>query len=320
MLRSDFDLLVGHFFARMRAPLLSGNQNRGAGNRTLPARSLSPSVVVEFVAEVGVAVNWRCAVATVLSVGLFAGLAALPAQASIRGCDPAYLKTAYSEPHQLAAVEGAIYALLANNAYDHSEHPHFALPPGWQELQRGGQGDLQYSLFAQQRDAQPERLVIAFRGTDSKQDWWSGNILGAQYEQAAAVISAVREQYPNLPLTATGHSLGGGLALHVSMRFAGISAYAFNPSPLVRQPQPIQRNRRVIYWEADDVLHWARWAWEKTPGAVYWRFSFVRGDGHNALVLAKGLLMLGALMNPDLAQTLQQNCRINPLLKYGTAD
>lgn len=233
--------------------------------------------------------------------------------ASIRGCDPGYLEKAYSEPHRLAAVEGAIYALLANNAYDHTDQPQFALPADWQLGHRASHGDLQYSLFEQRADGAVQKVVLAFRGTDNQRDWWTGNILADQYERAAQIVQTMRARYPGVVLVATGHSLGGGLALHVSMRFAGVSAYAFNPSPLVRQPESVQRNRRVIYWEAEDVLHWARWAWEKTPNAVYWRFSFVRGNGHNALVLAKGLLMLGALMDPDLATTLQQNCRINPL-------
>ncbi len=240
-------------------------------------------------------------------------LVALPAAASIRGCDPAYLEDAYSESHRLAAVEGAAYALLASNAYDDREQPQFALPAGWQEVTRSAEGDLQYSLFELQRDGSLQKVVIAFRGTDSDRDWWTGNITGEQYEQAAQIVRDVRTRYPGTPIVATGHSLGGGLALHVSMRYAGISAYAFNPSPLVRQPQTVHANRRVIYWEANDLLHWGRWAMAKTPGAVYWRFSFVNGNGHKSLVLAKGLLMLGALMNPELADTLQQNCRINPL-------
>lgn len=262
-----------------------------------------------FFTEVGVRVNWRNAVA----IGLVVFGALLPARASIRSCDPGYLESAYSEPHRLAAVEGAIYALLASNAYDQSEQPQFALPADWQEASRSAVADLQYSVYTQQRDGALQKVVIAFRGTDSERDWWTGNILGEQYEHAAQIVRKVQAQYPSTPLVATGHSLGGGLALHISMRFAGISAYAFNPSPLVREPAQIQRNRRIIYWEANDVLHWGRWALSKTPGAVYWRFSFVKGDGHKSLVLAKGLLMLGALMNPELATTLQQNCRINPL-------
>lgn len=236
-----------------------------------------------------------------------------PAQASIRGCDPSYLETAYSEAHRLAAVEGAVYALLASNTYEDAGQPQFTLPAGWTLLQRSAAGDLHYQLYEQQRDGVRLKRVLAFRGTDSHRDWWSGNITGAQYQQAAQITEQILAQYPDAPLVATGHSLGGGLALHVSMRFAGVSAYAFNPSPLVREPAAIAHNRRVIYWEANDVLHWGRWALSKTPGAVYWRFSFVKGDGHKSTVLAKGLLMLGALMNPELANTLQQNCRIDPL-------
>ncbi len=246
-------------------------------------------------------------------VALSAAVTALPAAASIRGCDPSYLEPAYSESHRLAAVEGAVYALLASNAYDGNEQPQFALPTGWQEVARDAQGDLQYSLYELQRDGALQKVVVAFRGTDSERDWWTGNLTGEQYEQASQIIRSAQARYPTTPLVATGHSLGGGLALHVSMRFAGVSAYAFNPSPLVRQPQTIQNNRRVIYWEANDLLHWGRWAMAKTPGAVYWRFSFVKGNGHKSLVLAKGLLMLGALMNTELAATLQQNCQINPL-------
>ena len=239
----------------------------------------------------------------------------LELSASIRGCDPQYLRQAYSEAHQFAAIEGAPYALLANNAYA-TAGTRFQLPAGWQSLKQGNehrQIGLQYELFGWQESGQTQRLTLAFRGTDELIDWWHGAITGTQYQQALAITAGIRKQYPGLPLVVTGHSLGGGLALHVSMLMEQVSAYAFNPSPITRNPAKPMKNRRVVYWEYDDPLHYGRRLLMQVPDAVFWKFDFVKRDGHKSEVLAKGLLMLAALNNDEYAQTLVRNCDIDPL-------
>ena len=260
-------------------------------------------------------------------ISLFFVVFSLSAQASILGCDPEYLRTAYSEAHQFAAIEGAPYALMANNAYSAAHSANFALPAGWQIVaqftQRSPSG-LQYRVFAKAdsdaasssatNDAPPfNEIVLALRGTDELADWWHGNITGDQYQQSLALIDELRAKYPNSKLTVTGHSLGGGIALYLSMMRTQISAYVFNPSPVTHTPATPIQNRRVVFWEYDDPLHFGRRWLMRVPKTVFWKFDFVKRDGHKSEVLAKGLLMLAALNNPNYAEVLAQNCAINPL-------
>lgn len=261
-------------------------------------------------------------------ISLYLLVFSLTTQASILGCDPEYLRKAYSEAHQLAAIEGAPYALMANNAYSAAHSTNFALPAGWQIVaqytQRGPTG-LQYRVFAKRAEldagssldtgnaSQFAEIVLALRGTDELADWWHGNISGEQYQQALALIDELRAKFPRSKLTVTGHSLGGGIALYLSMMRVQVSAYVFNPSPVTHTPATPIRNRRVVFWEYDDPLHFGRRWLMHVPKTVFWKFDFVKRDGHKSEVLAKGLLMLAALNNPNYAEVLAQNCAINPL-------
>lgn len=77
--------------------------------------------------------------------------------------------------------------------------------------------------------------IIAFRGTDflTREDWRYGNIGPQQNRRGLAIVDKVREQWadPNAPIIVTGHSLGGAIAMHVSLRRQNVTAYAFNTSP-----------------------------------------------------------------------------------------
>lgn len=267
------------------------------------------------------------AVCVVLSLLLFFWWSPTIVAADLRGCTTKSWSKMYGRPHKLAAIEGVPYALLSSNVYADTGARKFELPPGFRELPfefSVGASDLAFALYAYRSEraftdadaphgkADIDNLVLVFRGTDSGQDWWAGTIRGVQYEQALALTQAVQAKYPDKKLVATGHSLGGGLALHVSMHLKGISAYAFNPSPLTHAPAQALRNRRVIYWETGDPLHYARAAWAKAPNTIYWKFTFVEDNGHNSAAMAKGLLTLAATMNKDYAKLLKTNCAIAP--------
>lgn len=105
-----------------------------------------------------------------------------------------------------------------------------------------------------------ERRVIAFRGTDTKQlsDWFYGNIGSTQRDQGRDLYKAEREKLDSqgaagVPIAVTGHSLGGAIAIQISLENPGVDAYVFNTSPRYTLLPP-NANRRVAIAERGDIL------------------------------------------------------------------
>ncbi len=109
-------------------------------------------------------------------------------------------------------------------------------------------------------DGALERRVIAFRGTDRSQltDWFYGNLGSTQREQGLALYERERGKLnadggKGVPITVTGHSLGGAIAIQVSLAHEGVDAYVFNTSPRYQLVQP-NANRRIAIAERGDFL------------------------------------------------------------------
>lgn len=105
-----------------------------------------------------------------------------------------------------------------------------------------------------------ERRVIAFRGTDRKQlsDWIDGSIRSTQREQGLGLYNEERaaldaEGGKGIPITVTGHSLGGAIAIQVSLQHEGVDAYVFNTSPRYTLLPP-NKNLRLAIAERGDIL------------------------------------------------------------------
>ncbi|SNS10684.1 Protein of unknown function [Pseudomonas japonica] len=101
-----------------------------------------------------------------------------------------------------------------------------------------------------------ENYILAFRGTDSLADFKSGNnpIFQRQNGYALAVFDQVRDLYSPREITVVGHSLGGGIAIHVSLNRANVKAYSFNGSPVFRSDGVPFRNERYSIVEHGEVL------------------------------------------------------------------
>jgi hypothetical protein len=149
-----------------------------------------------------------------------------------------------------------VYAVLSNNVYKPADHPEiwvdaqeweavcddrfrtrnaYGLPDCNPENPGNGLEAKTYLRWPGGSKAQPAELVFVFRGTTSLSDWWCGNFWDCQYGEAddyvRTRIDRYRGKYPGIAVTATGHSLGGGLAQHVAFCFEGSRAIAFNTSP-----------------------------------------------------------------------------------------
>lgn len=202
----------------------------------------------------------------------------------------------------------ATYAILSNNAYKR-ERP-LPLPEGWSEVKEKrfdpGSG-LAYAVFERlDEDDNLQEVVVAFRGTDDLKDWVHNldPFYGAQSHEARRAFEALRSQYatPDVKLSATGHSLGGGLALEMALQFPGVEAIAFDSAPILRAGNPILANRRTSIWEAGEILEPLRD--EKSEWLVEWQGTQLVGvdfdsgskvKQHKIEPLARGLVRLAAL-------------------------
>lgn len=79
-----------------------------------------------------------------------------------------------------------------------------------------------------------DNVIIGFRGTVNADDLVTdiqvikGTSDNIRFKQAVEIYNKVKNKYPNLKIYATGHSLGGSLALYLNSLY-GITVETFNP-------------------------------------------------------------------------------------------
>ena len=111
--------------------------------------------------------------------------------------------------------------------------------------------------------------AIAYRGTTTTfggflLDMLTGNIpfFGRylQYYDARKVFRKVRNSCRECKISVTGHSLGGGLAAHVALKYKNVDVYTFNRSPLVftKWFEKNQKEGRVDVEESGEGLNLTR--------------------------------------------------------------
>ncbi|SFF79930.1 lipase family protein [Neptunomonas qingdaonensis] len=218
----------------------------------------------------------------------------------------------------------AIYAMMSANAYKKkAKRVRFDLNKlGWQQVDLNGKltdkpakvhkiSGLAYNIYEK---VGTNKVVFAFRGTDSKNDYLWANLsvppFNFQYRQARKAIRKYLIEHRNKDVVATGHSLGGGLALSVSVRL-GVKAFAFDPSPRVfdglgNVHKPAER---VIVYQKGEILRLVRKLWKKDNEVVKrknvyecnYPKVFKGKSKHRGDLLAKGLLVEGATANPELS-------------------
>ncbi len=235
----------------------------------------------------------------------------------------------------------AVYAMMASNAYlDKKNRTYFPLENmGWVKVDMNGRpvtrsknsysprtfwgrwfSNLQFDIWAHKDQAV---TVFAFKGTDEKIDWLTGNIalgISIPYKSAKKQVKKYAKNNPGRRITLTGHSLGGGLALSVSV-WEGFDAFVFNTSPrifdgLKNMNRPAVR--KAIY-EKGEILeklrkHYPKFV-EKIPTRDIVRTDFDYGgvSEHRADFLAEGILRC-ASSNQDLvdfAKSLELKVKCN---------
>lgn len=219
----------------------------------------------------------------------------------------------------------AAYAMLSSNSYHKDDRVRFAVEKlGWIQVDWEGNpttdptklhplSGLAYDIFEKEGS---NEAVFAFRGTDNREDYLTANLavppLNFQYRQARKEFGRYLNQNSHKNAFVTGHSLGGGLALSVSVHH-GVTAITFDSSPRIFDGlgdlhEPAER---VVVFEGGEILQKFREHWRKVAEVVekrnIYQCNFKFPDGvskHRSDYLALGLLHLGATVDPTLKDVL----------------
>lgn len=219
------------------------------------------------------------------------------------------------------ADDYAIYSMISSNSYHKADRVKFPVEMlGWIQVDINGKSTdkptveikksgLAYDIFEKQNS---NEVIFAFRGTDSKRDYFRANFaiwpFSGQYKQARKAFKEYVKNHSDKKITVTGHSLGGGLALSMSVRY-GVDAVVFDSSPRVFDGLGDKHApaTRVMIYEGGEILAKVREIWKKkfltvVPQENIYKASFDFGGAnkHRSDHLALGLLTLGATVDATL--------------------
>ena len=209
----------------------------------------------------------------------------LPSPESAKECVCDYHErlTQFTEDReQLKVISKEVipYSIMSLNAYDNELQLKL---PNWERVSRmvskhGFSSDIYVS-------SNGNEIVIAFRGTDDAKDWLYANLdtdPKGQYNDADKVYKKVAKDYRGKRIITTGHSLGGGLAMHVSILNPDVDAYVFDPSPRVFSDDryDMYQNKIVILYETGEILEAIRplFISLKKIKPIKYRYNFLDGD------------------------------------------
>jgi hypothetical protein len=150
------------------------------------------------------------------------------------------------------AQESFIFAQMAANTYGKS--PQFKLPVGYSLITEQDNDSIgfAYSIY---KDNKTNTVIISFRGTEGIKDWWYGNFLASQNDSGLNLYDKLKNEYSSdTQFIVIGHSLGGAIALEVSLKRENVDAYVFNTSPRFSADGYNIANKRVSIVEYGEVL------------------------------------------------------------------
>jgi hypothetical protein len=211
--------------------------------------------------------------------------------------------------HIAAAAVVWPYALLASNVYRDPESPYYAVP-GWEAQRRweSPSGLAVEEWHRQSEEGTLAEIAIVFQGTQftSLADWRTNlSLVEPRQNREAMVIVAeimARPEAQGVRTVATGHSLGGALALNMSRRVPGLHFYGFNPSPRAFYGDNVESDvEQVWVYEAGEVLAFVRLPWQARISRYrplrynyldfIWGRSVTSFQEHSMYLFSRGLLL-----------------------------
>lgn len=222
----------------------------------------------------------------------------------LTGCD--HYSGWCNEIRELAAQSWK-YGQLSKNVYE--QEFQFDLSSFYERIADFEKEEIDFysSLY---RDRASEEYILVFRGTDSPLDWKTGNNPYKQQQNlyALEIFDEIKERYGLEEMTVVGHSLGGGIAIHISLNRKGATAYSFNGSPVFRN-QGNEENKRYSIVENGEILKLLR-----IPGReatqLYTSIGCSGGNPlsqHDMESLAVCLTQIAAIESDDAKRSLDGN-------------
>jgi hypothetical protein len=174
----------------------------------------------------------------------------------------------WADQIRIVSVAAYPYAQMSNNAY--ADSVRYDLGPDFRNPENVPNDRLgfSYSIFERREAGRLAEIVIAFRGTEGfiSKDMLCGNVLACQNDKGLETYDRIRAAHdPNVQVNVTGHSLGGGIATHVSLQRPNVRSYIFNASPRFRRNGSIPDNRRVSIVERGELLKVLRGPGREAP-------------------------------------------------------
>lgn len=132
----------------------------------------------------------------------------------------------------------------------------------------GKKNGLEFDILRKKRT---NEVTIAFRGSQGRRDWFRSNFSvpkAASYSEALRLVRKFEKDNPTLKVTKlTGHSLGGGIALSVSLGHSqkGIPVVVFNTSPRVFDGLGdfASEAERISVFQDREILKKIRFFWRR---------------------------------------------------------
>jgi hypothetical protein len=222
----------------------------------------------------------------------------------------------WSDEYRATAAEAFDYAMMATNAYvaapsTYRANATFTLPPDLvlKDYQPNDKNGYAFNIYERQKAGQLTEVIIAFRGTDDSADWRDGNVTTKQRTLALATFSETKQKYGDVPITVTGHSLGGSLAVQVSLD-NGVRYFVFNTSPRFRYTAPHPRPLSHSIVEVGEINTILRWP-AREPTQLYTPVNCISGKNpvvqHSSWKLTRCLIGIATAVSARAIEVAQAN-------------